>query len=114
MSTRHLVCTVADLPLNECKTIVVGQQPISVFHTPDGFFAIDDRCPHAGASLAGGYVENGIVTCPWHYWRIRLADGAWADNPRICIQSFGVQVDEQQIYVVLPTLPTDSGLPVIT
>ena len=33
-----------------------------------------------GASLSGGYVENGVVTCPWHAWRFRLTDGAWADN----------------------------------
>ena len=45
-----------------------------------------------GASLSGGYVENGVVTCPWHAWRFRLADGAWADNPRIKIGCYPVRV----------------------
>ena len=52
------------------------------FVQANSIFAIDDVCPHMGASLGGGYVEGGIVTCPWHAWRFRLTDGAWADNPR--------------------------------
>ena len=38
-----------------------------------------------GVSLSGGFVENGIVTCPWHACAFGSADGAWADNPRIKI-----------------------------
>ena len=68
----------------------------------DRYFAIDDMCPHMGASLAGGFVENGIVTCPWHYWRFRLSDGAWADNPRIKIGSYPVHVVDGEIRLELP------------
>jgi nitrite reductase (NADH) small subunit/3-phenylpropionate/trans-cinnamate dioxygenase ferredoxin subunit len=45
-----------------------------------------------GASLSGGHVEDGCVTCPWHAWRFRLTDGAWADNPRIRIGSYPTRV----------------------
>ena len=31
----------------------------------------------------GALIEDGVVTCPLHFWRFRLADGTWADNPKI-------------------------------
>lgn len=79
---------------------------IAVFRVGEEYFAIDDMCPHAGASLSGGYVENGIVTCPWHYWRFRLNDGAWADNPRIKTGCYAVKVEDGSIHVEVPDPPT--------
>ena len=78
------------------------------------YYAIDDVCPHMGASLSGGYVEDGIVTCPWHAWRFRLADGAWADNPRIKIGCYPVRVvgDEVQVQGGGNQLLTSDLLPV--
>jgi hypothetical protein len=58
-----------------------------------------------GASLAGGFVENGMVTCAWHYWRFRLVDGAWADNPRIKIGCYPVHVEGDEIRLELPDPP---------
>ena len=101
MGTFHRVCKVGELPDGEGKTVVVGKKLIAVFRNGDQYQAIDDTCPHMGASLSGGYVENGIVTCPWHAWRFRLADGAWADNPRLKIGCYPVHIvgDEVQVEV---------------
>ena len=82
MSRFQTVCKVHDVPLGEGKVVPLGRKVVAVFRTDGQFYAIDDVCPHMGASLAGGYVEGDSVTCPWHAWRFRLTDGAWADNPR--------------------------------
>jgi nitrite reductase (NADH) small subunit/3-phenylpropionate/trans-cinnamate dioxygenase ferredoxin subunit len=95
----HTVCRVSDLKEGEGRTVAVGQKLIAVFLHNGEYRAIDDTCPHMGASLSGGYVENGIVTCPWHAWRFRLADGAWADNPRIKIGCYPVRVEGDQVQV---------------
>jgi len=99
MSEFHTVCRVGELPEGESKAIAVGTKIIAVFRSGDVYFAIDDMCPHMGASLSGGYVEEGIVTCPWHAWRFRLTDGAWADNPRVKIGSYPVRVVNDEIQV---------------
>jgi nitrite reductase (NADH) small subunit/3-phenylpropionate/trans-cinnamate dioxygenase ferredoxin subunit len=83
----------------EGKTVAIGSKLIAVFRTNGQYYAIDDVCPHMGASLSGGYLEEGIVTCPWHAWRFRLADGAWADNPRIKIGCYPVRVVAGEIQV---------------
>ena len=104
MAEFHTVCRVGDLGEGEGKTVVVQGKLIAVFRVDGRFFAIDDTCPHMGASLSGGYVEDGIVTCPWHAWRFRLTDGAWADNPRLKIGCYAVRVegDEIQVQVAMP------------
>ena len=72
MAEFQQVCRVGEVPEGEGKTVTVGGKLIAVFRTGGEYHAIDDMCPHMGASLSGGYVENGIVTCPWHAWRFRL------------------------------------------
>lgn len=104
MAAFHAVCRVGDVPEGGAKTVVVGRKLIAVFRHAGRYFAIDDCCPHMGASLSDGHVEQGIVTCSWHAWRFRLADGAWADNPRIKIGCYPVRVvgDEIQVEVESP------------
>ena len=99
MAEFQSVCRASELAEGEGRTVAAGGKLIAVFHENGQFYAIDDVCPHMGASLAGGYVENGIVTCPWHAWRFRLADGAWADNPRIKICSFPVRVENGEVQI---------------
>jgi nitrite reductase (NADH) small subunit len=97
--TFHTLCRVGDVGEGEGRVFEVGNKLIALFCHDGQYFAIDDVCPHMGASLSGGYLENGIVTCPWHAWRFRLADGAWADNPRIKIGCYPVQVADGEIRV---------------
>lgn len=35
----------------------------------EGSFVLDDRCPHRGAPLSLGRLEEGAVACPYHGWR---------------------------------------------
>ena len=99
------VCRVGELAEGEGKTVVAGGHIIALFHVQGQYYAIDDTCPHMGASLSGGYVEEGIVTCPWHAWRFRLCDGVWADNPRIKIGSYPVRIEGEAVQVRVDDKP---------
>ncbi len=101
MNHRVTVGKASDVPEGGSVVVTVNQKDVAVFRVNGQFFAIDDLCPHMGASLSGGYVENGVVTCPWHYWRFQLTDGAWADNPKVKTGCYTVHVvgDELQIEV---------------
>jgi nitrite reductase (NADH) small subunit/3-phenylpropionate/trans-cinnamate dioxygenase ferredoxin subunit len=101
MAVFYTVGRIGDIPEGEGKTVVIGEKLIAVFLHGGKYFAIDDTCPHMGSSLSGGWVEAGVVTCPWHAWRFRLSDGAWADNPRLKIGCYPVCVvgDEIQVEV---------------
>lgn len=105
------VTTKSELPPGTGQAFVIGERLIAVFHLADGQFrAIDDACPHQGASLAEGYVEDGTVACPWHGWRFRLCNGAWADNPRLKVNAYAVRVEGEEIQVCLEPLSEASQI----
>ena len=101
MSDFVTVAKVGSIKEGEGGTFTVGENLVAVFLEHGEYRAIDDLCPHMGASLGAGCVEGGIVTCPWHAWRFRTSDGAWADNPRIKVATYEVRVvgDEIQVRV---------------
>jgi nitrite reductase (NADH) small subunit/3-phenylpropionate/trans-cinnamate dioxygenase ferredoxin subunit len=99
MAEFRNVCRVDEVVEGEGKTVAVGNKLIALFRVNGDYYAIDDTCLHMGASLSDGHVEDGIVTCPWHAWRFRLCDGAWADNPRIKLGCYPVRVEGGHIQV---------------
>jgi nitrite reductase (NADH) small subunit/3-phenylpropionate/trans-cinnamate dioxygenase ferredoxin subunit len=93
------VARAGSIPEGTGRAFAVQGRMIAVFYVEGRYYAIDDMCPHMGASLAEGYVEQGIVACPWHAWRFRVSDGTWCDNPRIKIDAFPVRIHEDAIQV---------------
>ena len=105
MAEFHKVCRVGDVAEGQGKTVLVGKKLIAVFCSGGRHLAIDDCCPHMGASLSGGHVEGDIVTCPWHAWRFRLTDGAWADYGKIKIGCYAVRVEGDFVQIQVPGTP---------
>ena len=83
-------------------TFTVGGRLVAVFLFEGKYYAIDDLCPHQGASLGAGEVQDGVVTCPWHAWRFRLCDGVWCDSPKTKIDTFEIRVEGDDIQVRVP------------
>ena len=97
------VAKVGAIAPGQAVAFEVQDRLVAVFNLGGGeYSAIDDLCPHMGASLAEGHVEDGVVTCPWHAWRFRLADGTWCDNPKIKTSAFAVRVVGDEIQVEVP------------
>ncbi len=99
MAEYHTVGRVGDLAEGKGRAVEVAGKLVGLFLVGGRYYAIDDVCPHMGASLSEGEIEGGVVTCPWHAWRFRVADGTWADNPRIRIGSYPVRVVGEDIQV---------------
>ena len=60
----------------------VGDTPVLLVRDADGSIAaIHDRCSHRGCSLATGDVADGVIECPCHGSRFRLADGELLRGP---------------------------------
>lgn len=97
-----LVATTDQIPKNEGRAFPVGDRMIAVFESQGDYFALDDFCPHQGASLSAGWIHDGCVACPWHAWRFALADGTWMDNPKVKTDHFAVQLRDSEIYVAIP------------
>jgi nitrite reductase (NADH) small subunit/3-phenylpropionate/trans-cinnamate dioxygenase ferredoxin subunit len=109
MSEYQTVGKVTDFVEGVGRAFVVGDRMVAVFRRGDKFNAIDDLCPHMGASLAEGHLEGETVTCPWHAWRFCVRDGTWEDNPRVKVDAFPVRVVEDEVQVLV--IPKQSPKP---
>jgi len=100
MSKFVTVAKVGSIPVGQGATFPLGDQLVAVFNRDGKYFAIDDLCPHMGASLGSGEMDDqGVVTCPWHAWQFDVCDGTWCDNPRLTIDVFEVRVEGDKIQV---------------
>jgi nitrite reductase (NADH) small subunit/3-phenylpropionate/trans-cinnamate dioxygenase ferredoxin subunit len=109
MPDFQTVCRVSDVPKGEARRFVLGGRAIGVFHVGDEFLAIANECPHAGASLADGYIEGDVVACRIHHWHFCLRRGTCLDETqRKCdVQAFSVRIVGDEVQVALS--PTATG-----
>ncbi|MGV2342126.1 MAG UNVERIFIED_CONTAM: Rieske 2Fe-2S domain-containing protein [Planctomycetaceae bacterium] len=93
-----------DIPEGQGRSFAVGGTMVGVFLSQGRYLAINDFCPHMGASLAEGHVEQDAVMCPWHAWRFSLTDGTWLDNSRSGIRTacYEVRVAGMRFRCVCP------------
>lgn len=96
------VAPLEDLPIGKSNVFEVAGRLIGLFNCDGEILAIDDLCPHAGASLSAGYLEDEVITCPLHAWRFNVRDGTWCDNPLLKVQSYQVKVENERIFVGIP------------
>ncbi len=96
------VAAVGSIPSGEGRVFEVSGRLVAVFFDGQAYHAIDDLCPHMGASLGSGPMVDGVVTCPWHAWRFRLCDGAWCDNPQLKVEVFETRVTDGMVEVRVP------------
>ncbi|MGB3771823.1 MAG: bifunctional 3-phenylpropionate/cinnamic acid dioxygenase ferredoxin subunit [Rhodococcus sp. (in: high G+C Gram-positive bacteria)] len=102
---RIVVCTASELPVGEVVTVTPpGHSAISVFHTEDGMFAIDDTCTHQDTSLADGWVENCAVECPLHEACFDLRTGMPSGTPATTpVRTHAVHVADGAVVLDLPS-----------
>lgn len=101
MSIRVRLASAHEIPVGTGREFVAGDRIVALFHTADGWHALDGICSHAGGPLAQGRVEDGVVTCPWHGWQYRLATGHHCLNSRIQQSCFTIDVVGDDLFVTI-------------
>ena len=93
----------------ESRPVVFQHPPkqIALFNVAGSVYAIDNRCPHEGYPLAEGQVNGGCtLTCNWHNWKFRLADGRCVlggDN----VRTYETRIDDGHVWVDVSDPPPD-------
>jgi 3-phenylpropionate/trans-cinnamate dioxygenase ferredoxin subunit len=73
----------AELPPNKMIIVVVGGKEVLLANVDDSYYAIINKCTHAGGSLAQGALEGSIVTCPRHGARFDVKTGKAVGEAKI-------------------------------
>lgn len=76
--------------------VEINGRDVAIFKNYGQFYAIDDTCPHQGASLHLGDIEDHdgtvCISCPRHHWPFSLEDGSCMVPVKIQAQPHPVQV----------------------
>ncbi len=73
----------SELPAGTATPVRLLGEDLALFRTTSGAIGlIDAPCPHRGASLAYGIVDDCAVRCPYHGWRFD-AGGACLEIPSL-------------------------------
>jgi len=93
------VASASELAPGSSKKIEINGKEIALFNLDGNFHAMNDTCPHRGGPLSEGFVENGVLTCPWHGWQFQLASGECLTNPSVCQTKYAVKVAGDDILI---------------
>jgi len=87
----YVIGTPSDFSTDRPKKIKIWNKNYVVWKDERGqYTGLDDVCSHKGASLAGGYMNNGYVVCPYHGYEFDQ-NGVLQKVPGICFQPSPVQ-----------------------
>jgi nitrite reductase/ring-hydroxylating ferredoxin subunit len=89
------LCTLDELTEGAGKYIEIDGFHLAVFLDKGEVRAIDDICPHAGGSLATGFIDDGCVVCPLHFWTFHLENGQLKDSPGCAITTYKTRLKER-------------------
>ena len=98
-----LLCAASDVPPSGGKRVELeSRPPIAVFRIGNEFFAIDDLCTHAGASLSEGEVIDGQLFCPAHSGKFDLRSGKALEFPATeDLRTYAVVLSGGSVFVSL-------------
>ncbi len=107
MPDFETVAKLGEIPEGEGRSFRANGKIVAVFCSGGEYFAINDICPHMGASLAEGYLEGNAVSCPWHAWRFCIKEGTWLDSPKSKVKTdtYEVRIVVNEIQVLVPDPP---------
>ena len=89
---KILVGKTSDIPSGKMVMVSADGKDILVTNVDGNYYAMDDTCTHAGASLSEGSLDGSTVTCPWH--------GSTWDCKTGKMIAFGVQLNDLSSYKV--------------
>jgi len=93
----------ADLPPGKTRTVEVGGRPLALCNVGGDYFAVDDTCPHAGASLGQGHMEGDRVICPLHDACFDVRTGEAVEGPATTsVGTYAVRVVGDDVQIAAP------------
>lgn len=65
----------------------------------DSFYAIQEKCPHNGASLAHGFCDKAEIVCPVHRYRFNVIDGKATAGGSFALKTYPVKIQDNGIFI---------------
>jgi len=92
---------------DRCARIVAapGGERIAVFRDGNQIGALTNLCAHQNGPIGEGSIIDGCVTCPWHGYQYRLADGCAPPPSTEKLATYPVRIRHGNVEVDSRALP---------
>ncbi len=93
---------VEELPVGRGATIeLADNSKLALYHTQEGFYAIENFCPHRGAPLADGELKGCTVECSLHGWLFDVRTGECVSHAGNNVERYDVIVEADEIKILV-------------
>jgi nitrite reductase/ring-hydroxylating ferredoxin subunit len=102
------LCPTSEVPEGSVKSFEVGNLVIAVYNLGGTFYATDNECTHAAASLADGILEGEVIECALHFGAFNVRTGEVVQPPCFTpLRTYKVVVENGEVKVDLEKTAVD-------
>ena len=102
------LCSIDQLWDGEMQAFRLGDATILLLRIDGRYHAYQGRCPHQGAALVDGDLDDGgLLTCAAHGWQFDAMTGLGVNPKSARLKAFPVCVVERR--VLIQTEPSDAS-----
>ncbi len=113
MDREYVVAHAGDLKEGQMKELEVDGRHVLLVRVDGQFYAYGATCPHEGAPLAEGTLNDGHIRCPWHQSLYSAITGDMISPPSLdSLPKFPVRLDGQDVRVTIGEEMPESRPPV--
>ncbi|MDR5752309.1 MULTISPECIES: Rieske (2Fe-2S) protein [unclassified Caballeronia] len=95
------------IPIARADTLNAGSRMLKfidgrsvvLFNIDGVVHAIDNSCPHNGASLANGRLDGNVLQCPAHGLRFDLVSGCVVGAKGMCLSKLSIETIDGELIV---------------
>jgi 3-phenylpropionate/trans-cinnamate dioxygenase ferredoxin subunit len=108
--SRQVVARASEVVPGTSKIVTVKGRDIGIFNIDGSYFALANRCPHAGGPLCSGRIvplamsdgpghyrlarHQEFLRCPWHGWEFDIRTGqSWCDPHSTRARQFAATIE---------------------
>ena len=99
MAREVTVARTDEVPPGEARVVEREGLFLAVFNVDGTFYVSDNTCLHRGGPLGDGFLEGGVVTCPWHGWQYDVRTGENVGSPNLTVRTYPVVVEGGQVKI---------------
>jgi len=90
-----------ELAPGQRKLVFIDGRSVVVFNVDGEMYAVENACPHNGASLAGGQIEGRLLQCPAHGLRFDVGTGCMPGKGGLNLTTFPVRIVDGRLELII-------------
>lgn len=90
--------------------VKVAGKAICVVNHNGNLYAVGAYCPHAGATLSGGWCTDGKVICPYHRYSYDLTTGRGSPGQNDYVDTYPIELRNGQVHIGINSFWEKLGL----